>query len=146
MKNKKGFSLAEVIVTMMIIITLSLISFPIYRGKNHTSVKLAEGYALLGTIIDAQVAYYNEYGNFLSTLQSSTHTYGSNSWTMEEPIFGINIRNNRYFTNFTIDVFPLSHNTPSKYTFTAAVKSATAGTISMIYNLTQKYEPVVSGV
>lgn len=155
MKNSKkvGFTLVEMIVTLMIIITLSLLSFPLYKGRNHTTSKLAEGYALLGTVIDAQVGYYNEYGYFLShnRLRQAGITSavrGSDTYTCNDPILGINALNNRYFTWFNAygNYQSQSDGGAYMYHFTAIVASANAGIISLEYNLTQRFEPKVSGI
>lgn len=145
-KNKKGFTMVEMVVTLLIIITLSLLSFPIYRGRTNKTSKLAEGYALLGTIISAQIAYYNEYKYFLNQTNVPYGVFnGWASFTSNCPVLGINAINNRYFTWFT----PFGNETPygqNKYHFTAIVKSKDAGTISLEYNKTQRFEPVVRGI
>ncbi len=97
MKRKlKGFTLVELVITIAIVIILSAVSVPIYRGYVNKA-KLSEGYALLGTILSAQKAYYSEYGNFLSIQQTATK-YCTNY----EPILGIDARGNKYFTSFFI--------------------------------------------
>ena len=152
MKNskikQKGFTYIELVVTMLIFIALSLISYPIYTGvAGREQSKLAEGYALLGYIVNAQVAYYNEYGTFLNH-----YAHVGSGWNYEssiDTILGINAINNRYFTKFTAyginsdgrDAFG-----QYKYHFTAKVFSKNAGTIMLEYNLTKRFEPVVSGV
>ena len=151
-KNKKGFTMVELVVTLLIIITLSLLSFPLYEGRNTDKSKLAEGYALLGTIINAQIAYYNEYGNFLTSKESgySWTSNASANFTNNDPVLGINATNNRYFTYF--NPFGLAVNVNGdghghfKYHFKGIVKSAKAGTVSLEYNLTQKFEPEVAGI
>lgn len=152
MKNSKrvGFMLVEMIITLMVIITLSLLSFPLYKGRTNTTSKLAEGYALLGTVIDAQVAYYNEYGNFLAPPSAIYGTNGlaCDKFTCYDPCLGINAINNRFFTSFNAYgihdyVVRTGH---FGYHFTAIVQSANAGTISLEYNLTQRFEPEVSGI
>ena len=146
MKKLTGFTLVEVVVTLMIIITLSLLSFPIYKGRTHKTSMLAEGYTLLGTVLDAQVSYFNEYGYFLSPW---VYRSGMN-WTTNDEILGVNCINNRYFTNFCFGNPNYNGGAANlyyyKYTVTAIVKSAKAGPISLVYNLTQRFEPEVSGV
>ncbi|MBQ3834787.1 MAG: type II secretion system protein [Elusimicrobia bacterium] len=150
-KQNTGFSLVELVVTLVIVITLSLISFPIYRGRTHNTSKLAEGYALLGVIIDAQISYYNEYGNFLSSADASAHNDTYTPYTCNDTVLGINALNNRYFTYFSVNANPNrgaygGTRPESKYHFTAAVRSASSGTISIEYNITQRFEPITSGV
>ena len=150
-KNKKGFTMVEMVVTLLVIITLSLLSFPVYRGRTNKTSKLAEGYALLGTIVSAQVAYYNEYKMFLSHsdlwASGSGSEWGPYAFTTNDPILGINAVNNRYFTWFN----SYGNNYRGRggeylYHFTAIVRSKDAGTVSLEYNKTQKFEPVVSGI
>ncbi|MBQ3835042.1 MAG: prepilin-type N-terminal cleavage/methylation domain-containing protein, partial [Elusimicrobia bacterium] len=81
MKNK-GFSLVELIITIMIIIILSLISGPIYKSY-ALKAKEAEGYALLGAIRSAQDNYYRTYRTFY-------HTYGA--YTCNNEVLGIDAR------------------------------------------------------
>ena len=98
MKKQKGFTLVELVITIAIVIILSVVSVPIYRGYMDKA-KLSEGYALLGTILSAQKNYFSEYGNFLDD-GNGTPT-GSTSWyTCNEPILGIDARGNKYFTWF----------------------------------------------
>ncbi len=89
-----GFTLVELVIVIAIVIILSVISVPIYRGYVDKA-KWSEGYALLGTILSAQKAYFSEHGNFLVR----QHT---NDWTVYEPIFGIDARGNKYFTTFYV--------------------------------------------
>ncbi|MBQ3834088.1 MAG: type II secretion system protein [Elusimicrobia bacterium] len=145
-KSKKaGFTLVEMVVTLMIIVTLSLLSFPLYKGITHKKAELSEGYVLLGIIVDAQVAYYNEYGNFLATHDSCTGTRGGYlaSYTCNDTVLGINAINNRYFTLFNINNL---WGSDCDIRFLAVVNSKNSGTISMEYNVTQRFEPVVSGI
>ena len=152
MKTKtKGFTYIELVVTMLIFIALSLISYPIYTGvAGREQSKLAEGYALLGYIINAQVAYFNQYGNFLSAYHSGhfNSADASNAFTCNEPVLGINAINNRYFTSFNAFANPTYYGDGGhcKYHFTAIARSTTAGTVKMEYNLTKRFEPEVSGV
>ncbi len=95
-KSKTGFTLVELVIVIAIVIILSVISVPIYRGYVDKS-KMAEGYALLGAILSAQKAYYSEYGNFL---KSGNATAGMNGFTVYEPILGVDARGSKYFTFF----------------------------------------------
>ena len=92
-----GFTLVELVITIAIVIILSVISVPIYRGYVDKA-KFAEGYALLGTILSAQKAYYSEYGNFLRKQDSCV-----SDWTSYEAILGVDARGNKYFTCFMIN-------------------------------------------
>ncbi len=90
----KGFTLVELVIVIAIVIILSVVSVPIYRGYVDKS-KMAEFYALCGTILSAQKAYYSEYGNFLSFMRSG-------NWTSFDPVLGIDGRSNKYFTWFQV--------------------------------------------
>ena len=57
--KKKGFTLVELVITIAIVIILSVISVPIYRGYVDKA-KWSEAYALLGMIYSAQKNYYSE--------------------------------------------------------------------------------------
>ena len=93
--SRAAFTLVELVITIAIVIILSVISVPIYRGYVDKA-KWSEGYALLGTILSAQKAYYSEYGNFFRT--SIT-----NSRTDYEQTLQIDARGNKYFTNFYVN-------------------------------------------
>ncbi len=99
MKRKlKGFTLVELVITIAIVIILSVVSVPIYQGYTRKA-KMAEGYALLGTILSAQKNYYSEYGNFLHSTKGSA---GTKRFTCKEEVFNIDARGNKYFTCFNI--------------------------------------------
>ena len=147
MKKRKvfGFTLVEMVVTLMIIITLSLLSFPLYKGRTNEQSKLAEGYALLGTIVSAQVAYYNEYGYFYAGEKASNGWYGYVS-TNNDPVLGINSVNNRYFEKFMYVADGFGSQGKIKEHITGIVYGGEAGTIALEYNVTKRFEPVVSGI
>ena len=88
-----GFTLVELVIVIAIVIILSVISVPIYRGYVDKS-KMAEGYALGGSIVSAQKAYYSEYGYFLDWKDSC-------GWTRYDTTLGIDARGNKYFTEFS---------------------------------------------
>ena len=96
MKRLKGFTLVELVITIAIVIILSVISVPIYRGYVDKA-KYAEGYALIGLIISAQKNYYSEYGNFLDEEWTGVL---SGKFTDNHPLLGIDARGNKYFTAF----------------------------------------------
>jgi type II secretory pathway pseudopilin PulG len=143
MKKIKGFTLMELVITLIIVITLSLISWPIYRGRHKEYSLLAEGYALLGAIKEAQINYYNEYGQFLAP--PTDGQYGCYIKTAVDNVLGINAMNNKYFSWFNpYGNYGGHSSTTYQYVFTAIVYSKDAGTISLIYNLTERHEPVVT--
>ena len=95
-----GFTLVELVIVIAIVIILSVISVPIYRGYVDKS-KMAEGYALLSSVLSAQKAYYSEYGNFLR-MENSNGYSGYNYCTSYDTILGIDARGNKYFSYFNI--------------------------------------------
>ena len=97
-RSISGFTLVELVITIAIVIILSVISVPIYRGYVDKA-KMSEAYALFGVILSAQKAYFSEYGNFLYCKDSSA---GEEAWTNNETILGIDARGNKYFTWFHI--------------------------------------------
>lgn len=149
MKKTKGFTLIELIITMTIVVVLSLISWPIYRSFHLKEISmLSEGYALIGAIKDAQIHYYNEYGNFLSGKDSygvlnNIHT----QYTAACPVLGINVMNNRYFTKFNYDHIDTGNSW--NFRFTARVfgnfGSGKTVSITMPYNLTERQDIVING-
>ena len=89
--GQDGFTLVELVITIAIVIILSVISVPIYRGYVDKA-KWSEGYALMGTILSAQKAYYSEYGNFLRDRPGTSY----------EQILGVDARGNKYFSHFFV--------------------------------------------
>ncbi len=100
MKRLKGFTLVELVITIAIVIILSVISVPIYRGYVDKT-KLTEAYALLGTLLSAQKNYYSEYGNFLSASDNGA----TSGITCNDPVLGVDARGNKYFTLFDSTYF-----------------------------------------
>ena len=96
--SRAAFTLVELVITIAIVIILSVISVPIYRGYVNKAM-MSEGYALLGIILSAQKAYFSEYGNFLRSYESCT---GGSYWTNNETVLGIDARGNKYFTRFGV--------------------------------------------
>lgn len=105
-KKEKGFTLVELVITLIVIIILMSVSIPLYRS-NTDNFKLAEGYALLATIRSAQERYYSEYGCFLISAcgsGGSGRDGDSNPYaTCNEEVLGVNARMNKYFSLFCID-------------------------------------------
>ena len=90
--SRAAFTLVELVITIAIVIILSVISVPIYRGYVDKA-KMSEAYGMLGTFLSAQKAYYSEYGYFVRN---------SVWFTSYEPILGIDARGNKYFTLFRL--------------------------------------------
>ncbi len=88
-----GFTLVELVIVIAIVIILSVISVPIYRGYVEKA-KYSEGYALLGTVLSAQKTYYSEYGNFFDRNEASGTSY--------MPELGVDCSGNKYFKKFRV--------------------------------------------
>ena len=97
-KKSKGFTLVELVIVIAIVIILSVISVPIYRGYIDKS-KMAEGYALLGTVLSAQKAYYAEYGNFYRDPRPANTGRNDTNYSNYEPVLGIDARGNKFFSS-----------------------------------------------
>ena len=88
---KKGFTLVELVIVIIIVGILSIVAVPIYRGYTDRA-KETEGKALLGSILTSQKVYYAEYDYFLT---------GLNSVNSSERL-SIDTKGNKYFTTFTV--------------------------------------------
>ncbi len=132
--RRDGFTLVELVITIAIVIILSVISVPIYRGYVDKA-KYAEGYALLGTILSAQKAYYSEYGNFFRTADANGQSANfPNYATSYCPELEIDARGNKYFTEFA-----LYCNTDLKFKYQAVLKKPIdtgSSYMYLVYNLT----------
>ncbi len=127
--GKKGFTLVELVIVIAIVIILSVVSVPIYRGYVDKAM-ISEGYGLLGMILSAEKAYYSEYGNFYHT---------NTVWTCNESTLGVDARSNKYFTYFYIG----SNFNSAKFYVDAVVKKplnlatvANRGHLVIRYNIT----------
>lgn len=90
MKNKKGFSLQEVVVTIIVVGILSIVSVPVYRGY----VKRAygtEGRALLDSIFTAEKHFYIDNDSFADETETSI---GAN--------IGVDASGNKYFRTYSV--------------------------------------------
>ena len=144
MKRIKGFTLTEVIITMILVITLALVSMPLYKGRYSNKAKIAEGYALLGAIKDAQINYYNEYGYFFCAANSfaSGVTDVQKIFTFADPVLGINAVNNKYYSSFCYNITD-KYNAANRTVLLFQVQSKAAGTITQKFTLSERNNPVV---
>ncbi|MDD5436637.1 MAG: prepilin-type N-terminal cleavage/methylation domain-containing protein [Candidatus Omnitrophica bacterium] len=62
--HKKGFSLIELIVVVLIVSILAAIAVPMYQGFVRRAQR-SEAYAALGTIRTSERAYYIQYNGYL---------------------------------------------------------------------------------
>ena len=123
MKKIKGFSLMELVVTITVIMILSLIAGPIYNTY-ATKAKMAEGYALLGTIRSAQETYFRTYDTFIDY-------FNNQPYTCNHEILGIDARPNKYYTWFCVN-----YGYDKTKGYWAQVRANGYPGIVMVYNLT----------
>ncbi len=112
-RRSRGFTLVELVIVIAIVIILSVVSVPIYRGYIDKA-EMTEAYALLSTCLSAQKAYYSEHGNFLAHYSNAA----PDGYTNYHPILGIDARGNKYCTFFRATSSAYDW---SKYFFSAAV-------------------------
>ena len=91
-KNKKGFTLIELVVVMVIVGILSAISVPVYRGYVEKAI-MAEGNMLLGAIAKAELAYYVQHKRFVAIDK-----------TQASKKLGVDARGGKYFYAFYTEV------------------------------------------
>jgi prepilin-type N-terminal cleavage/methylation domain-containing protein len=108
LKNKKGFTLVELVIVIVIVGILSVVAVPIYRGYTRKAMA-SEGKALLGAIKTSQRVYYAEFGGFF-TVAAAT------SYNKE---LDIDARSNVYFTGFTTTA---NNTTQGNESFTAVTQ------------------------
>ena len=92
-KSKKGFTLVELVIVIVIVGILSVISVPIYRGYVDKAM-ITEGKVLLGAIAKSELAYHVEHGYFLDT-------YGDSVSRVRE--LDIDANGNKYFRWFATE-------------------------------------------
>jgi len=89
--NKKGFTITELAVVLVIVAILALVAVPIYRRYVREAVA-NEGRALVGEIAAAQEIYFARYGRFF---------HGTAGMSFSD-LFGVDARRNRYFRFFYV--------------------------------------------
>ena len=90
---KKGFTLVELVIVIIIVGILSIVAVPIYKGYTDRA-KESEGKALLGSINTAEKVYFAEFNQFYEV---ATATPVVNE-------LSIDARANKYYTTFIITV------------------------------------------
>ncbi|MBQ3834208.1 MAG: prepilin-type N-terminal cleavage/methylation domain-containing protein [Elusimicrobia bacterium] len=133
-RNKKAFTLVEVVITITLIAILSAISVPIYKDYIYKA-QLTEGYTLCAKIRDAQIQYYNEYGYFISAYSS----YG-NQFTCYDKVLDIDARANKYFTEFCSNRYYFTDMTSLVKAIQVFIKNRQGSQKTMLYNITQPVE------
>lgn len=89
---KKGFTLVELVIVIIIVGILSIVAVPIYRGYTDRA-KETEGKALLGSILTSQKVYFAEYEYF--------YNGGDTSVSVNERL-SIDTAGNKYFGGFKV--------------------------------------------
>ena len=88
---KKGFTLVELVIVIVIVGILSIVAVPIYRGYTRKAMG-TEAKSLLGSIQTAQKVYYAE---------NSTFKAVANVTDFDEEL-DVDARSNKYFTGFSV--------------------------------------------
>ena len=89
--KRKGFTLVELVIVIVIVGILSIVAVPIYRGYTRKAMG-TEAKSLLGAIQTAEKVYYAEMSEYLVTT-------GKVSF---EQTLDVDARANKYFTGYTI--------------------------------------------
>ncbi len=99
---RRGFTLIELVITIVIIGILSIIAVPVYRGYTRRAMA-AEARALVGAVAAAQRVFYAEYRSYLTLGSPAVAGLDRNlTGTALNTTLDVDARNNRYFTSFTV--------------------------------------------
>ncbi|MCX7704832.1 MAG: prepilin-type N-terminal cleavage/methylation domain-containing protein [bacterium] len=109
---KKGFTLVELMVVVIIVGILASVAVPIYRA-NIKKAMASEGAALLGSVLTAQRIYYAEH----------------NVYTTNKTVLGVDTAGNKYFTDYTVSSADANGFTAS----TTGTGTAAGVTVTMTY-------------
>ena len=88
MKSKKGFTLVELIIVIVIVGILSIVAVPVYKGYIKKAMA-TEGKALLGSILTAEKVYFAEY-----------NSYRDVDSTDYDRVLDVDARSNKYFKEY----------------------------------------------
>jgi len=86
MKNKKGFTLIELMVVVIIVGILAAVAIPLYTA-HVDQAKASEGAALVGSVRTAERVYYSQH----------------KTYTDDKAELGIDTTGNKYFTDYTLE-------------------------------------------
>ena len=109
--KRKGFTLVELVIVIVIVGILSIVAVPIYRGYTRKAMA-TEAKSLLGSIQTAEKVYYAEMSEYL---------VGDN--ISFEAALDVDARANKYFTSYTIE--PEGTAGTDGYKFIATVEGLT---------------------
>ena len=102
--KRKGFTLVELVIVIVIVGILSIVAVPIYRGYTRKAMG-TEAKSLLGSIQTAQKVYFAEMSEYMAYAGPFEKT------------LDVDARSNKYFTTYTIT----TAGTGEAATFTASV-------------------------
>ncbi|WP_372518678.1 prepilin-type N-terminal cleavage/methylation domain-containing protein [Candidatus Ruminimicrobiellum ovillum] len=88
-KTKRGFTLVELVIVIVIVGILSVISVPIYRGYVEKA-KMTEGKVLVSAIAKSELAYHVQHGYF----------YNTPGTISRDSVLDIDASGNKYFRLF----------------------------------------------
>ncbi len=91
MKNKKGFTLVELIIVIVIVGILSIVAVPVYKGYIKKAMA-TEGKALLGSVLTAEKVYFAEYNNYKDV-----------EGTDYDRVLDVDARSNKYFKAYGVE-------------------------------------------
>jgi len=111
--NRKGFTLIELMVVVIIVGILATVAIPIYRA-NVRKAAASEGTALLGTVLTSQKVYYAE----------------NNTYTPTSGDLNVDTTGNKYFTAYSLSSVGATGWTA---TTTSSIGAADGVTVSMVY-------------
>ena len=118
-KGKKGFTLVELMIVVIIVGILAASAVPIYRANMRRALS-AEGFAALGAIRSAQRLYFAEWGTYLAVPQGTTDTDGIYA------AFGLDTRDNHFWNNPAFHVIATGTGPDAVFIATAIGGASTA--------------------
>ncbi len=100
-KQRKGFTLVELIIVIVIVGILSIVAVPVYKGYTKKAMA-TEAKALLGAILTAEKIYFVEHGNF-KVLDHTNY----------DKDLDVDSRGNKYFTSWNASLIWNTSSIPS---------------------------------
>ena len=134
MKSKKGFTLIELMVVVLIVGILAAVAIPILRGRIDAA-KWSEGKAMMGSIATAIRAYAAEKG---ATGDNPTTLFGTGATSLG---FAAGDLTGTYFVDGDFTPFPTVDISTSPITFTITCTSRASGdapSVPLTYTLNEQ--------